>query len=310
MSTAPNLYFNSRSLSPLSNDQLRAKAPAVFAENPHQKTSDNYLFLPTINLIEGLRKVGWEAVAAKQSGNRKSSPEAKETNKHALFFARSEMLQRGANYGDSLPLVKLENAHNGSSAFGLSTGFFRILCSNGLTVPDSIYSAPRVRHTLNMIEEAQNATLTVLRDFPRLLEMRDKLASITLSHEEKMLLGDAAADIFFTPEERQRVNKAWHDSKRGTYVRGAYKLAPIETQLVQPQHYDRNKNDLWTVSNVIQENLIKGGRINLVTETGDVRANRVVTAIDRDNDIHDKLFRLTQKFAELKGVSIGLTKTA
>lgn len=306
MSAAPNLYFNSRSLTAMTDNQLRAKAPAIFAENPHQRTSDNYLFIPTINLVEGLRSVGWEAVAAKQSGNRKSSSEAKETNKHAIFFARTDALQRGANYGDSLPLVKLENAHNGSSAFGLSTGFFRILCSNGLTVPDSIYSAPRVRHVQNMVNEAKEATLTVLRDFPRLIEMRDSLASIQLSPEEKMLLADAATDIFFTREERQRVNAAYQKSRSGTWVRGGYKLAPIEAQIAQPQYYDRGKNDLWTVSNSIQENLIKGGRINLVSETGDIRATRVVTAIDRDNDIHEKLFALTQKFAELKGVKIGL----
>lgn len=304
------LYFNSRALSPMSDDHLRKNAPAIFAENPHSRTSDDYLFIPTIDLVNGLRSVGWEAVAAKQSGNRKSTMEAKETNKHALFFARSEMLQRGASFGDSLPLVKLENAHNGSSAFGLSTGFFRVLCSNGLTVPESIYSAPRVRHVRTMVEEAKQATLTVLKDFPRLVEMRDSLAGIILTPEEKLLLADAAADIFFTREERRRVDQAWEKSRQGTFVRNGYKLAPIEHQLVAPQYYDRNKNDLWTISNVLQENLIKGGRINLVTEAGDVRAARIVTSIDRDNDIHDKLFRLTQKFAELKGVSIGLTKSA
>ena len=60
------------------------------------------------------------------------------------------------------------------------------------------------------------------------------------------------------------------------------------------------KDDLWTVSNVIQENIIRGN-CQVSNAQGDVRSKRKVTSIDRDSEIHDKLFALTKKFAELKG---------
>jgi hypothetical protein len=297
-------YFNSKHLSALSHGEIARRAPAVFAEVPHSKTSDNYLFLPTIKIVEGLQQVGWEVVAAKQTGNMKTTGEKRDTNKHALFLARRDSLNKGASFGDSLPLVKLENAHNGSSAFGLSTGFFRVVCANGLTVPDSIYSAPRVRHTLGMIGEAQQATLTVLKDFPRLIEMRNALNGIELTQDEKMLFGDAAADIFYSQSERRQVNEA---ARKRMYVRGTGYVMPLEQQLVSARRYDDRKADLWTTMNVVQENLIRGNVLMANETATEARHTRKVTSIDRDNDIHQKLFLLTQKFAELKGVKIGLT---
>ncbi len=200
------MFFNSRALSALDNDQLMRKVPAMFASAPKSSTSDNYLFIPTAKLVDGLRGQGWEVVAGKQSMNRASSFENRETNKHALFLARSEMLQRGANFGDSLPLLKLTNSHNGMSSFSLSSGFFRVVCANGLTLPDSIYAAPKVKHVRDMAGEVINATYKVLNDFPTLIEMKNALSGIQLTADERMLIADAAADIFFTKEERNLKN--------------------------------------------------------------------------------------------------------
>lgn len=288
-------FFNSRSLSALSDNELAKRAPAMFAQGAKSTTSDNYLFIPTSRLVDGLRGQGWQVVAAKQSMTRKSSIENKETNKHALFLARSENLQRGANFGESLPLLKLTNSHNGASSFSLSSGFFRVVCANGLTVPDSIYAAPKVRHVQDMAGEVINATYKVLNDFPMLIEMQKALSGIQLTEEERLLIADAAADIFFDKQHRERANLV---ARRA----GAQHL--IESQLVRAVRYDDRKTDLWTISNVIQENLIRGN-VRVIDETGNVRSQRKVTSIDRDNDIHTKLFMLTQKFAALKGVQIG-----
>lgn len=289
-------YFNSRQLSPLSNETLMRKAPAMFATAPKETTSDNYLFIPTARLVDGLRGQGWEVVAAKQSMNRATSFANRDSNKHALFLARHEMLQRGANYGDSLPLLKLTNSHNGMSSFSLSSGFFRVVCSNGLTLPDSIYAAPKVRHTQDMASEVIDATYKVLNDFPTLIEMRNALSGIQLTNDEKLLLADAAADIFFDKEARNLNNMIAKTTKNDRYL--------IESQLISAQRYDDRKSDLWTISNVIQENMIRGN-VRLATETGSLKSQRKVTSIDRDNDIHEKLFMMTQKFAALKGVKIG-----
>lgn len=297
----------------MDNQTIMKQAPAVFAEKPHsqtsygKETSNSYLFLPTINLVEGLRSNGWEVVAANQSGNSASNQEAKMTNKHALFFARQDSLGKAFEYKDVMPLIKVENSHNGLSSFSLSTGFFRKVCANGLTVPESIYAAPKVKHTLNLRDDVIQATYKVMNDFPMLMEMQQALTGVTLSHEEKMLIGDVAADIFFSKEDRTLLNQLATIQKNDRYL--------IESQLTTARRYDDKKMDLWTVSNVIQENLIRGN-VKIASHAKDrfgnelksefnLKSQRKVTSIDRDNDIHEKLFKITQHFAKERGILIG-----
>lgn len=287
------MYF-SHGIQALSTDQLRRKAPAIFADAPKGTTSDKYLFVETSKLLEGLQENGWSAVSATQQMNRSTSKENVMTNKHALFFARTENL--GINVPDTMPLIKLENSHNGLSSFALSTGYFRKVCSNGLTVPETLYSAPTVRHTKYMRDEVIAATYKVLNDFPMLMEMQQALQGITLSNEERLLFADTATELFFSKEERIQLNEVARRYRNDRYL--------LESQIVSAKrHADRNL-DLWTVSNVVQENLIRGN-IQVVNSDNRLQYKRKITSIDRDNEVHEKLFALTQKFAELKGVQIG-----
>lgn len=289
--------FFTHGIQALTAEQILRTAPAVFATAPKSTTSDKYLFVDTAKLLNGLSLEGWSCVSAVQTMNKKSTQELRTTNKHALFFARSEMLGRNLNnVGDTTPLIKVENSHNGLSSFSLSTGFFRKACSNGLTVPETIYSAPTVKHTKNMYNEVIEATYKVLNDFPMLMGMQESLKSIQLSHEEKLILSDTAAEIFFSREEREQLNAM---AKR--YGNDRYLL---ESQLISAKRHDDRHNDLWTVSNVIQENLIRGN-IRVVNSDQRLQYKRKVTSIDRDNEIHEKLFMMTQKMAELKGLRIG-----
>jgi hypothetical protein len=299
------MFFTSRHIQPLTNDQIMHKAPAVFAERPHTQTSygksssNSYLFLPTIKLVEGLRSNGWEVVSAVQSGNQSSSAEAKMTNKHALFFARSDVFGRSFDVGETLPLVKLENSHNGLSSFALSTGFFRKACANGLTVPESLYSAPKVKHTLNLRDDVIEATYKVMNDFPMLMDMQKSLGALNLTREEIMLLGDVASDVFFTSEERQGMQETARKSFNGDrYL--------IGNQLTASRRYEDRKTDLWTVTNVIQENLIRGN-VQVLNSDRRLAHKRKVTSLDRDREIHEKLFKITQHFAREKGLNLGVS---
>lgn len=295
------MFFKSSYVQPMTNDQIMRAAPAVFADRPHSKTSfgkessNSYLFLPTAKIVNGLRENGWEVVAASQTMNSKTELENRMTNKHALFFARHDQIGRSFNAGDVMPLIKVENSHNGLSSFALSTGFFRKACANGLTVPESIYAAPKVKHTLNLANDVVEATYKVLNDFPMLMNMQRELGSLTLTNEEKLLIADVAADIFFDKDERKALETVAHRYHNDKYL--------LESQLIAPRRYDDRKSDLWTVTNVIQENLIRGN-VRIVSGN-DLKSKRKVTSIDRDREIHEKLFKITQHFALEKGLKIG-----
>ena len=59
-----------RTDSALSEDQMRAAAPSVFAEGKHASRSERYTYIPTIDVLRGLRKEGFEAFMVAQGQSR------------------------------------------------------------------------------------------------------------------------------------------------------------------------------------------------------------------------------------------------
>jgi Domain of unknown function (DUF932) len=56
-----------RADAPLSEDQMRSAAPSVFAEGKHASRSERYTYIPTIDVLRGLRKEGFEPFMVAQS---------------------------------------------------------------------------------------------------------------------------------------------------------------------------------------------------------------------------------------------------
>ena len=52
---------------PLGNDQLFRIAPSIFAEEAHTSRSQRYTYIPTIQVLEGLRKEGFHPFFVAQS---------------------------------------------------------------------------------------------------------------------------------------------------------------------------------------------------------------------------------------------------
>ena len=65
-----------RANEPLSEDQMRAAAPSIFAEGKHSSRSERYTYIPTIEVLRGLRKEGFEPFMAAQGTSRVEGKEA------------------------------------------------------------------------------------------------------------------------------------------------------------------------------------------------------------------------------------------
>ena len=59
-----------RSETPLSDEQMRAIAPSVFATGKHQSRSGRYTYIPTIDVLHGLRRQGFEPFMVAQGHSR------------------------------------------------------------------------------------------------------------------------------------------------------------------------------------------------------------------------------------------------
>src|SRR3546814_7061254 len=56
-----------RSEHPLSDDQIRAVAPSIYAEAPHESRSERYSYIPTATVLQELRGEGFEPFMVTQT---------------------------------------------------------------------------------------------------------------------------------------------------------------------------------------------------------------------------------------------------
>jgi hypothetical protein len=100
----------------LTDDELRAAAPSIFATTAHESRSERFRPIPTIDVLTALRGEGFAPVGAMQSVAR--DPGKAAYTKHLIRLRR---LDDGAKYqvGDSVVEVLLRNANDGTAAYEL-----------------------------------------------------------------------------------------------------------------------------------------------------------------------------------------------
>ena len=109
-----------RSDSPLGEEQMRAVAPSIFATGKHASRSERYAYIPTIDVLRGLRKEGFEPFMVAQS---KSRVEGKsEYTKHMIRMRHAAQ----ANARPEANEIILINSHDGASSYQMLAGVFRL----------------------------------------------------------------------------------------------------------------------------------------------------------------------------------------
>jgi hypothetical protein len=116
--------FVVRSETPLADDQMRRAAPSIFAEGKHGSRSERYTYIPTIEVLRGLRKEGFEPFMVAQS---KSRIEGKtEFTKHMIRMRHAGQVTARPEANE----IILINSHDGASSYQMLAGALR-LCTAG-----------------------------------------------------------------------------------------------------------------------------------------------------------------------------------
>ncbi|ACD21608.1 protein of unknown function DUF932 (plasmid) [Paraburkholderia phytofirmans PsJN] len=84
--TAPVL----RSNTPLSDDQIMAVAPSIFATDKHESRSDRYTYIPTSTVLKGLRENGFQPFMVAQTRVRDQGK--KEHTKHLIRLRHADQV--------------------------------------------------------------------------------------------------------------------------------------------------------------------------------------------------------------------------
>ena len=181
--------FVIRSETPLAEDQMRRAAPSIFAEGKHGSRSERYTYIPTIDVLRGLRQEGFEPFMVAQS---KSRIEGKtEFTKHMIRMRHAGQVNTRPEANE----IILINSHDGASSYQMLAGVFRFVCCNGLVVGD-VTNDIRIPHKGNIQDEVIEGAFRVLEDFEVVDASADSMKALPLQREEQQ--------AFSTPAQARR----------------------------------------------------------------------------------------------------------
>jgi hypothetical protein len=269
----------------LTEDEIRSAAPSVFATTAHESRSARFRPIATIDVIRMLDQEGFGVVGAKQSVARLE--DRKDFTKHMLRLRQKGEVQR--KVGDTVFEVLLKNANDGTAAYDLLAGLFRIRCLNSLVAMDTQMSTQRVRHSGDVAPKVIDGVFSVVRDADRALNAPDQWGQLQLAAPEQMFLAEAAHAIRFPVDE---------NNNQTTNVK--------PEQLLNVRRTGDAGTDLWTVFNRLQENVVRGGLDNYgYNAEGRFRRahTREVKGIDQSTALNRALWTLGEKMAALKATA-------
>ncbi len=268
----------------MTEDEIFKIAPSVFAVTAHESRSERFAPIPTIEIVRGLKKEGFEVVGVKQGKSR--VPGKADFTKHLLRLRRMDA-DTSFRVGDTVVESLLKNANDGTAQYELLSALWRIRCMNSLVAHMGTIDTVKVRHTgKDIVNKVIEGTYSVVENSKLALAAPQDWAQIQLDRDEKLAFAEAARAVRFADAEGN-VN------------------TPIQAdQLLQVRRRDDQENNLWTNFNVIQENVIRGGLHGVTVDANNVRRNvstRQVNGIDQDVKLNRALWILAQRMAELKG---------
>jgi hypothetical protein len=293
-----------RQQEPMTLDAVRHYAPSAFATEAHVSRSARYTYIPTSEIIAGLMKEGFQPFKATQSRCRIAGKEA--FTKHLIRFRHPDSFSAIQRVGDSVPEVILVNSHDGTSAYKLSAGLFRLVCSNGLMVADSTVAMLSVQHKGDIVRDVIEGSFQIVSQSEKALAKSDEWNQLQLTAGEQGAFADAARQLRFADAE----------GEIKTPITAEQLLRPRRTEdaagVIDWRKPTAPKPDLWHTLNVVQENVIRGGLHGFAqgvdAQTGRKVARRVTTrevrGIDQDVKLNRALWMLAERMAELKGAAV------
>jgi hypothetical protein len=274
---------------------------SVMATDHSADTSSKFAFIPTTRVVDILERQNWVPSSVQEKRALKDSTRGFQT--HLIRFRQPDNMQIARVVGDLIPEIVLKNAHDGTAAFVLMAGIFRLVCSNGMIVADSMFASHKIRHIGFQDQNVIDAVFSVTEGTPKIMGRVNEFKQIELDKPEMLAMGEAALIAKYGQGEEDVPVAQRYDIER--------LVRPTRPQDRISQDYNAPRNTLWNTYNVIQEKLIeKGGRFARkeyepaqgYTSGGfrTVKA-RGVKSVSENVRINQALWMLTEKMAILKG---------
>jgi hypothetical protein len=260
-------------------DQLRQIAPSVFAEQAHGSRSEKYSYIPTSEILTGLAREGFRPYSVMQGGSR--DEEKRGFTKHLIRLRHdSQPLQVGGTHNE----IVLLNSHDGTSAYRLMAGVFRLVCGNGMVVAQNLIDDIRIPHKGDIQGQVLDGCVSILDRLPEVSESVHSMANLQLTEGERQAFARAALVAKYDDPD---------------------KLKPVTAdQVLTLRRREDAEPTMWNTLNAVQENLIRGGlgytqrndRGRIVAR----RRTREISGIDQNTNLNRALWTLAEEMKKLK----------
>jgi hypothetical protein len=247
----------------LSHEMLQERVPAAFAAGAHERTSSSYTFISTARVLDALSLAGFLPVDARQPARAKSPV-------HARHLIRLRRRYETIRLRDAIPEILFLNSHDGTSAYQLRVGLFRVVCTNGLVVSAGVFPLWRVMHRGDVVADVVAAALQISERFEVLAARVDRMERTPLDRLQQLDFAAEALALRFPKDLPEAVEPA---------------------RFLVPRRPEDVGNDLWRTFNVLQENLLRGGILRR-TASNRLRRTRRITAIQEDVRLNSALWEL------------------
>ncbi len=261
----------------LNDEDIKYLCPVAFkdkmtkAEINRLGLSKHYSFVPTMNVVNDLRALGYEVVDAKQVSARKKS--TKGYQKHMITLEHPKYKVEGSK---EYPQILLTNSHDGGNAFTLSAGIFRLVCSNGLVIKTEDYGSARLVHKGYSFEAVQKLVKEFEVTVAEVLTKITAMKKVQLTKDQQIEFAKQAALLRFK-------SKSYNEDN-------IEKVVNID-DLLNVERKEDAGNGLYEVFNRVQESLINGKYTYLGTKDKPRKA-RPIKNFKQNIEVNKKLSEL------------------
>lgn len=264
---------------PMAVEDVIARYPTLSATHPHESRSARFAHISTADTLRQLDSEGFKIHGVQIQRTKKNSTHAG-YEKHELRLRKDGFAL--SKIGDVIPEVVLRNAHNGTSRFEMLLAMLRLWCLNGATVGTTWGNVGVAHVGKDTGKKVIDASYTVLGSVGRLTDSIEAWRAIELTSDDRHAFAEQAFALRYHVDAETGTTRA--------------PVTPYALLNVRREH--DVPDDLWTVYQRVQENLVRGGQQGI---SGQRRAStRALTGIDQTLKINRQLFDLTESWAASK----------
>ncbi len=262
------------SVTPIALDDAARVFPTLAQSAAHPSRSAKYQHIETSGILQRMDSAGFDLHSVTIARTRDETRRGFE--RHLVRWRQRDAAPLNRIGDARLEVVGL-NSHDGTSAFELMLGIFRLWCLNGAVV-GSTFSSVKIAHKGDIAASVIDGSYRVLSDATRVKDTLETMQAATMSD-------DAQRDF----------------ATRALALRYGDAVAPVSPDaLLIPRRIEDRAPDVWTVFNRVQEQLIRGGASAVhLNDRGQTRRRsvRAIRGISQNVAVNRGLFDLALEYA-------------